>query len=100
MTVKLSESRSVRCTISRANGCLDADVYCSSRTTARTGQPLEMVFASRVMRAASAHEIVGRWSEWKMGSLSSTSLAVLVRSAADTDRGSMKGELRDQAEII
>jgi len=80
MTVKLSEIRSVRCTISRANGRLDADVvWCSPRTTARTGQPLDMVFASRVMRAASAHEIIGRRSEINMCSLSSTSLAVLVR---------------------
>ena len=98
MTVKLSEIRSVRCTISRANGRLDADVvWCSPRTTARTGQPLDMVFASRVMRAASAHEIIGRRSEINMCSLSSTSLAVLVRPAADTDRGSIQGGLGDQA---
>ena len=79
--MKLSEIRSVRCTSNRANGGLDANVTCSSRITARTGQPLEMVFASRVMRAASAHEIDGCWSELKSGSLSSTSLAVHVRPA-------------------
>tara|TARA_B110000046_G_C12672943_1_gene265297 strand:- start:112 stop:315 length:204 start_codon:yes stop_codon:yes gene_type:complete len=60
------------------------------------------------MRAASAHEIDGCWSEWKMGSLSSTCLAVLVRPVDHDRHGHMDaihkavqgGAERDQALVI